>query len=289
MRKRKNKNASPIKVIIPIVAVILIAAVAIGAIYFLSQRISFDTETSTVFILDKGKVVTTDIEAFDTEKYSMEELTSYLTDIIDTYNAEHGEESVIQKEYLVENNVAKLILEYANTDVYEDFYGIELFSGTISEALEAGYTFDVEFARVSNDKAEACDAGEITTQPELKVAIIKANTRVCVEGKILYLSADNVYEYGKNYVVLKDNYNIFDLGVEEVTETETQSEEVDATTETMDDTMIMEDGVPVDSTETTETESTEIIFDFGDEEVKENTEDDSKTEVSMEYIYIIYK
>jgi hypothetical protein len=289
MSKRKNKNASPIKVIIPIVAVILIAAVAIGAIYFLSQRISFDTETSTVFILDKGKVVTTDIEAFDTEKYSMEELTSYLTDIIDTYNAEHGEESVIQKEYLVENNVAKLILEYANTDVYEDFYGIELFSGTISEALEAGYTFDVEFARVSNDKAEACDAGEITTQPELKVAIIKANTRVCVEGKILYLSADNVYEYGKNYVVLKDNYNIFDLGVEEVTETETQSEEVDATTETMDDTMIMEDGVPVDSTETTETESTEIIFDFGDEEVKENTEDDSKTEVSMEYIYIIYK
>lgn len=289
MSKRKNKNASPIKVIIPIVAVILIAAVAIGAIYFLSQRISFDTETSTVFILDKGKVVTTDIEAFDTEKYSMEELTSYLTDIIDTYNAEHGEESVIQKEYLVENNVAKLILEYANTDVYEDFYGIELFSGTISEALEAGYAFDVEFARVSNDKAEACDAGEITTQPELKVAIIKANTRVCVEGKILYLSADNVYEYGKNYVVLKDNYNIFDLGVEEVTETETQSEEVDATTETMDDTMIMEDGVPVDSTETTETESTEIIFDFGDEEVKENTEDDSKTEVSMEYIYIIYK
>ena len=289
MSKRKNKNASPIKVIIPIVAVILIAAVAIGAIYFLSQRISFDTETSTVFILDKGKVVTTDIEAFDTEKYSMEELTSYLTDIIDTYNAEHGEESVIQKEYLVENNVAKLILEYANTDVYEDFYGIELFSGTISEALEAGYTFDVEFARVSNDKAEACDAGEITTQPELKVAIIKANTRVCVEGKILYLSADNVYEYGNNYVVLKDNYNIFDLGVEEVTETETRSEEVDATTETMDDTMIMEDGVPVDSTETTETESTEIIFDFGDEEVKENTEDDSKTEVSMEYIYIIYK
>lgn len=288
MSKTKNKKTSPIKVILPIVAVILIAAVAIGAIYFLTQKESFEAETSTVFILDEGRVVTTDIEAFDTEKYSMEELTAYLTDIIDTYNAKHGEESVIQKEYLVENNVATLILEYANTDVYEDFYGIELFSGTVSEALEAGYAFDVEFARVSNDKVEACDAGEITTQPELKIAIIKANTRVQVDGKIKYISADNVYEYGKNYAVLKDNYNIFDLGVEEVTETETGTERIDVTTETMEDTMIMEDGVPVDSTEV-QTESTEIIFDFGDEEQKNETEDDTKTELSQTYIYIIYK
>lgn len=290
MSKRKKKNASPIKVVLPIIAVILIAAVAIGAIYFLSQRENFKADTSTVFILDKGKVVTTDIETFDTEKYSMEELTAYLTKIIDTYNGTHGEESVIQKEYLVENNVATLILEYANADVYEDFYGIELFTGTVDEALKAGYAFDVDFARVSNEKAEACDAGEITTQPELKIAIIKANTRVQVDGKILYISADNVYEYGKNYAVLKDNYNIFDLGVEEGTETETEieSETVDATTETMDDTMIMEDGVLVGSTET-ETESTEIIFDFGDEEEKTDTEDDTKTELSQTYIYIIYK
>lgn len=290
MSKRKNKNTSPIKVILPVVAVVVIVAVAIGVIYFLTQRENFEAETSTVFILDKGRVVTTDIVAFDTEKYSMEELTTYLTNIIDTYNETHGEGSVIQKEYIVENNVAKLILEYASTDVYEDFYGIELFSGTVSEALEAGYAFDTEFARVSNEKAEACDAGEITSQPELKCAIIKANTRVQVDGKILYVSADNVYEYGKKHVVSKDNYNIFELGVEEVTETESESESVDATTETIDDTMIMEDGVLVDSTmDTTETESTEIIFDFGDEEEKTDSEDNTKTELSQTYIYIIYK
>ena len=285
MSRTKKKNTSTMKVVLPIVAVLVIVALAVGTLLIIKHKNRFHVDTSTVFILDKGKVVTTDIETFDTGKYSLEELTAYLIEILDTYNSKHGEKSVIQKDYLVENNVATLILEYANTDVYEDFYGIELFSGTVSEALEAGYKFDVDFALVSDDEVTACDAEDITSQTELKCAIIKANTRVQVDGKILYVSAENVYEYGKNYVVLKDNYNIFELGVEDVTETE--SLEVDTTTETVEDTMIMEDGAPIDSTESTE--STEIIFDFGDEDEKIDTEDTTKTELSQKYIYIIYK
>ena len=289
MSKTKKKKTSPMKVMLPIIAVLVIVALVIGAMFVLKQKNRFNVDTSTVFILDDGKVVTTDIETFDTGKYNQEELTAYLAEIIDTYNGKHGENSVVQKEYQVEENVATLILEYANTDVYEDFYGIELFSGTVAEALEAGYKFDVDFARVSSEAVEASDAEEITSQTGLKCVIIKANTRVQVDGKILYLSAENVYEYGKNYVVLKDNYNIFELGVEEVTETDTTTEDTETTTEIIDDTMIIEDGVLVGSTETEETESTEIIFDFGDEEVKGDSEEDAKTEVSMEYIYIIYK
>lgn len=278
MKNKKKVDAK--KIIIPVVAVVLIAAIAIGGIVWFNGRENYEADTSTVFILKNGRVVTTDIETFDMGKYSVDELTAYLTDIIDTYNGEHGEESVIQKEYLVENNVATLILEYANTDIYEDFYGIELFSGTISEALEAGYEFDVEFARVSNNKVEACDAGEITTQPELKCAIIKANTRVQVDGKITYISADNVYEYGKNYAVLKDHYNIFDLGEEEGSETE----KVEESTDTTEDTAATEEGTQVETTET----STEMIFDFGDEE-ETDVEEAGKTELSQTYIYIIYK
>jgi hypothetical protein len=287
MSRTKKKNTSPMKVILPIIAVLVILALAVGAMLVLKHKNRFHVDASTVFILDKGKVVTTDIETFDTGKYNLDELTAYLTKIIDTYNGKHGENSVVQKEYLVENNKATLILEYANTDIYEDFYGIELFSGTVSEALKAGYAFDVDFAAVSEEGVTACDKEDITSQTELKCVIIKANTRVQVDGKILYVSAENVYEYGKNYVVSKDKYNIFELGVEEGTENTTGTEETDTTTESVDDSMIIEDGVLVGTTETESTESTEIIFDFGDE--KEDKEDNTETEVSQKYIYIIYK
>ena len=272
MKRRKNIDTK--KIIIPVAAVVVIAILAVVAILWLNGRAKYNTETSTVFILDKGRVVTTDIENFDTGKYSVDELTAYLEDIIDTYNAENGEESVVQKEYKVEENKATLILEYANTDIYQDFYGVELFSGTIEEALEAGYEFDVDFARVSNGKAEKCDTNEIITQPGLKVAIIKANTRVQVDGKIVYVSANNVYEYGKKYVVLKDSYNIF--GTEEL-----GTESTESTTGTMD-TTVAEDGTQAES------QNTEIIFDFGDEQ-EDKTAEDTKTEYSQTYNYIIYK
>ena len=274
MKKKEKIKLNPKKIaIIAAVSGVVVIALVVALVLVLSAN-TYKADTSTVFILKDGKIVTTDIENFDTGKYNVKGLEEYLNKTISTYNEENGEGSVKQKDFSVEENVATLIVEYASADVYEDFYGIELFTGTISEAMKAGYAFDVEFARINKEKAEKCDAGEITSQSELKVAIIKANTRVEIDGKIKYLSADNVSGFGKDWVVSKNNSNIFNYVVEDK---DTETESVEPTTEDL----IVQEGELVVGTE----ESTEIIFDFGDEEVEENT----KTEISEKYIYIIYE
>jgi len=250
-------------------AVVLIVVIAI-VIVLLGN--SYDTDTSTVFILDKGKIVTTDVEKFDDSKYSSEELEAFVQKTIDTYNDENGKDSVKQKSLKFEEGVATLIMEYANAKVYKDMYGVELFTGTVAEALEAGYKFDLDYAKITDGKASACEAGDITGQKELKVAIIKANTKVVVDGKILYVSADNVAEFGKDYVVLKDNtnvLNIVDVDTEELTEGTLTTED-----------LVVDEGELVVGTEV----STEIIFDFGDEEVEKE-----EVKYTEKYVYIIYE
>ena len=274
MKKTEKIKLNPKKIaIIAAVVSVVVIALFVAIVLILSAN-AYKAETSTVFVLDNGKVVTTDIEKFDVGKYDVNGLEAFLEETIRTYNEENGKDSVKQKEFSVEESVATLIVEYASADIYEDFYGIELFTGTISEAMKAGYAFDVEFARVVKEKAEKCDVEEITSQSDLKVAIIKANTRVEVDGKIKYVSADNISAFGKDWIVSKDNSNIFNK-VE--VDTQAGTEDVETTTEESTAT----EGEPVEGTEV----STEIIFDFGDEEVEES----NKTEISEKYIYIIYE
>ena len=297
MSKNKKAKQNPKKLITAAIAALVVIVVIIIAVIAFGDRggsntesgnnnsqteqitLDFETNTSTVFFLADGRVVSTDVEVFDSVKYNQEELAAYVLNVINTYNDEHGKGKVTQKDFSVENNVARLILEYADASVYQDFYGIELFNGTVKGAKDAGFEFDVEFARIENGEAVKCATGEVKSENDLKVAIIKANTRVVVEGKILYISAENVYGFNKNEVILKDNCNIFEIGVEE---TETESEETETEEFVTDMTDIPEDGDPVGGVESEE--STEIIFDFGDTEVEEN-----KTEATQNYIYIIYQ
>lgn len=270
---KKNKRMNKKVAIIAAIAAVAVIVALVCGIVIVTMANAYNADTSTVFVLDGGKVVTTDIENFDETKYDVAELEKFLQESIDTYNSENGEDSVVQKKFEVEEGVATLIMEYASADVYEDFYGVELFTGTVAEALKAGYAFDLDFAGITDGKAAACDAKEITEQEELKVAIIKTNTRVQVKGEILYLSSENVSEFGENWVVLKDDCNILQEAVEEVTETGT--EKVEPTTEEM---IELENGL-IEETE----EDTEIIFDFGDEE------EAPEATYTEKYIYIIYK
>ncbi len=275
MEKREKTNKNSKKVIIAVVAVVavlLAIVIAVVAVAVVNYQNRYKVDVSTVFILDEGMIATTDKVAFDETKYSAEELEAYLNETITTYNENNHEDSVVMNEFIIEEGIATLVLEYANANVYEDLYGVELFTGTVAEALEAGYAFDLDFASISDDKAVKCDAKEITEQKELKVAIIKTNTRVQVDGKILYLSADNVYEFDKNSVVLKDGCNLLNIVKEEVSETE-GTETIEVTTELVTEELVV--GTEVD-----------IEFDFGEEEEEEKTPEITYTE---KYIYIIYK
>lgn len=245
---------------------------------------SYDAEESTVFVLKDGKIVSTDVESFDEDTYDEEKLKTYVEEAIAEYVEENGEDTVKLKELTVKEGKATLILEYADAGHYTRFNGIELFSGSMAEALAAGYTFDVDFASVDDGKAAECDRSEFYENDDYKVAIIKANTNVKIKGTIYFVSSANVALVDKSTISIKPGNSLLSAAVES-TESEDVTETIDGEEVGATETDAVDDGsVGEDELLTGEEESTEIVFDFGEEETEE-----TDSEFSSVYTYIIYK
>ena len=278
-RKRKKSQKIIYGRVIPLAVFLLLIVTVVGVFIFkdLKQKweARFDSNTSVVFLLEDGGIVSNDVIYFDTSKYDKTELESFIKESIRTYNQKNGENSVVQKSLSLENNIASLILLYKDASIYEDFSGIELFMGSMSEAVSEGYKFDGKFAKIVNGKATECSVSDFSDKTDLKVAIIKANTKIQVEGEILYMSAENVMGYGKNWVVTKNGCDLLEVGNQLETESNTESGSVTTETENVDNT----ENLPEEET------GSEIIFDFGDTELAPE-EDETYSEV---YTYIIYK
>jgi len=279
MRKESTQNKKPTSkgeqqkkklIITGCLAVIVLILVIILAIFvFGSCGVDYtETDTNTVYILKNGKIVSTDIEAFDQKKYNGEKLDSYLKDIVDTYNKENEKDSLKKKSLTVEENVATLVLEYANGDVYEEVNGVEFFTGTIEEAKKAGYTFDDSYAKMKDGKAVTATADDFIKGEDYKVVIIKSNTKVVVPGEVCFVSTQNVAKVGEDYVLIKDGSQLLAEEEEEInTEFGTEAEGSDGSIS--EDELANTDG--------------EIIFDFGEEPNKE------ESQYSEVLTYIIYK
>ncbi len=285
-RRRKKKKSKKLLYgrLIALVLFVLLIVTVVG--YLISQEIHrrwearFESNTSVVFLLEDGSVVSNDVIYFDTVKYNQNDLSNFIDRTIGEYNKEHGEGEVQKDSLSIENNVASLILGYKDAKTYADFSGIELYMGTMPDAVKAGYDFQGKYAKIENGKAVECSLSEISSQKDLKVAIIKANTKIQVDGAICYISADNVAGYGKNWIVTKEGCDLLEVGNQQETEETATTDESE--TDSVD--------VSVDGNETeTEEEETEtgtdIIFDFGDSELPP-AEDVTYSEV---YTYIFYK
>ncbi len=253
--KARKRQKQKFMLLIGLIAVLLILIVV--ALFTSGMLGGKTADENSVYILENGKVVSTNIEAFDEDNYSKSELKSYMKEIISDYNSENGSGSVKQKSLNVKNGVATSVLQYKDADVFEDFYGRELFVGTIGEAIGAGYSFDIPFASVSGSTFTECTNEKFIADETYKVAIIKANTKVMVEGDICFVSTVNIAEVGSDYVIIKEGALLEMEAVESTESTEVVSE---------DD--LLEDGG--------------MVFDFGEEDVEES-------EYSETYVYIIYK
>ena len=252
---------------------------------------SYAADESTVFVEKHGKIISTDVEAFDEGTYEKSELEQYAKDAADSYTSENGKNSVKFKELSVKDGTAALTMEYKNAKVYRGFKGIELFDGTIAEALAAGYRFDVEFGSVKNGKAEkVVDSSEFLDNEDLKVVVIRANTDVKVKGTIQYVSTEHTALKDKSTVSIKKGQNLLtaENGTEEADQTKVK-ETADGT-ERIEDTEDTEDSGSVDEDEMlTGTEEQETVtFDFSGADADEQNAKDSE-EFTNVYTYIIYK
>ena len=272
IKKRKLSKAARQKQKLMItggLAVVLVLVIIL-AIFVFGGCSTYETDTNTVYLLENGKVISNSVEAFDENAYSEKELKNYIKEVVDTYNAENGN-TVKQKSLSVKNGMATLVMEYADAEDYEDFEGTEIFAGTLAEAAEAGYTFEGDFADVTDGKAKQVAAEDFLNNSEYKVVIIKANLAVSFEqmkdAEICIVSAENTASVEDNVVTIKDGANILANADLEDSEngTEAGTEIEGAISE---DELLAGDAGPV--------------FDFGEEEETIN-------QYTSVYTYIIYK
>lgn len=246
---------------------------------------SFKADESTVFVLKNGRIVSTDVEDFDEKTYDKDGLTQYVKQEIRAYNDKNGKGSVALKKLEVGDKKATLTISYKTAEDYAKFNDIELYTGSIAEALAHGYTFEGDFASVSGGKITPCKSSDFTENSGYQVAIIRGNTNVKVKGKIQYVSTVNTRYVDEQTIAIREGTSLL---------LNQDADNTEKVTETQDTKNVM----PEDSSQMTEEsvseedllnipeESTEVEFNF-DEADKEN--EDSASEFSQVYTYIIYQ
>ena len=257
-----------------IMVLLVIAGVILGALGIYKRIEAFGG-----CVAKNGSVVSTDVEDFDTAAYKQDDLQSYVDKSIDDYNKKN-DGSIKLKKLTVEKKKASLTMSYASTDEYTDFNGTKLFSGTIAEALAAGYDFKTDFAAIDDGKAKKCESSEFLDENGYKVVIYEGRSNLHVKGKILYASVDNVKLVDDNTVAIGDKYSLLasqPTGTESVTEG-TEAVKSDATEGTENGA---DDSVSDDDILNSVKEDNEVTFDF------DSDEDNS---VPVSYVtYVIYK
>ena len=246
---------------------LLVLVLVIALAVFLLESCGTDytkADTNTVYVLKNGKVISKDVECFDSKMYSKDALERYIKENVDTYNKSYGRASLKQRAFKVEKGVATLVLEYADTTVYENVNGVELFAGTVEEAVASGYTFAGEFAQMKDGKAYAATVDDFAKDESYKVVIIKSNTKVVVPGTVCFVSTEHTAKVGKDYVTIKDGAKLLTT---ETNPTEFGSEGSDGAID--EDELVSGDG--------------NMIFDFGDVPDTENSQ------YSEVLTYIIYR
>ena len=151
-----------------------------------------DVQENTIALQRNGKILEAAVETFDQSYYKEDELNSYIQNAVDDYTAEHGKKSVSVTESKVEEKKAYLTLQYENAETFQDFSGLECFSGSIVEAQSAGYDFEQVFYPVTDGKADkkTVRGSSLLEDDDLKVLIVKENSDLIVPGKIAYVSTE---------------------------------------------------------------------------------------------------
>ncbi len=259
---------------------------------------SYEAKTSTIFISNDGSIVSTDVEAFDAKTYDKKEFKKYAKEAVDEYNDKNGSGKVKLKDVTFKNDDAILTISYKTYEDYMKFSGIDAYVGTVSDAVSEGYDIDADFVYVKDGKAvKKISKSKILDDNSAKIAIVKANVNVKVDGDIEYASAKNVKVLDNETVEIANGNDLLD-SVKELSKksnaksskdnsskdnsknekSKTNKSAKKASKESAD-TSVDDDDLAVG----TESES-EVKFDFSD-----SSKHDNQNQISDVFTYIIYK
>ena len=162
-----------------------------------------DVDTTTVVIKKDGTVEENIITDFDKDYYSVDGLEQMLGEQIQAHNQTAGTDtvkldSVEEKEG--ENRVRAKII-YSGGEDYSLIHNQVFFSGTVSDAYDAGYTF---VPMIDQESGAAVSEGDILELGSKKIVISEEAVNINVSGKISHVS-EGVTLADKKTAVLPDN------------------------------------------------------------------------------------
>ncbi len=159
---------------------------------------------SSVELTRGGKIIEYTVDDFSASNYDADELKTFVDDEISAYKEENKGRIKVKKER-VRKNTAYLTIRYNKTETYAAFNDVECFSGTILEAMEAGYDFSMNFIMAMDDYEDDMDesddeltgasniSGQITvsgstvlTDETMKVLIVETDVNVTIPGEVQY-------------------------------------------------------------------------------------------------------
>jgi hypothetical protein len=181
---------------------LLLVCMMISILTGCSKKLEVDN--NTVYVQKKGDITGVTIEKFDKEYYNPEELEGYVDERVAEYLADHEEESVAVDSFDIKKEVVKLTMDYSDYKDYAAFNDIEMFSGTIAEALAEGYDFKGEFVTVKEGKlGDEVSTDEVTKTDDAKVVVIDEKVDVKIDGTIQFVSAANTSMANEDTVRIK--------------------------------------------------------------------------------------
>lgn len=187
--KNKAKNARRM-IIIGAVVIFIIAAVVVGC--FAAGVFEKRSDISLLAVSKDGTVISEEVETLGEEYYTKAELKSFVKEAIKEYNDKAGAKAVKMERLLVKGEQAYLRTVYKTAEDYQAFTGYGLFAGTVAQAKKAGYDFADAFIVVKDGaKGDGTDVETVTKDEKANVVVLRQNTTVKVDGKILYVSGQD--------------------------------------------------------------------------------------------------
>lgn len=146
-------------------------------------------DINTMVIREDGKVQVAIVDVFDEDYYEMEEFKDFITNEIDQYNADHGEGSITFDIIEQKDKKVIVVITYSNIEHYSAFNSTsgQLVSAATAKGGDSNLQSKLPESFLDK-KGETITSAQALKKDEYKVLVINENTKIIVEGKILYYS-----------------------------------------------------------------------------------------------------
>lgn len=168
----------------------LLAGLVLGTIFLAGCGSSFDSVTENTMTIEKdGRIQDVSVEDFSDGDYNLNDLQEFIDTEIADYNAKAGEESVVLKQFDIENQVARVQISYTDMEHYNAFNHTSYELEALEDVKLSG-----SFTAADGSSVSAADISEANGQ----VLQVEDAMNIVCKGKVLYYN-ENVTETNGTY------------------------------------------------------------------------------------------